>query len=258
MLRKLLKYDLKSGLRTFCVVWMGIAVLTGLVCLIFSFDAENNTAILMIGVLTMIPLMFGVIGAILYSNVFVALRFYNGLLGQEGYLMFTLPASPWKLLTSKLLTAILFVCGTAVISLLSIGFMLNAMVGTLGMDLSMMFEMTGLDLSLTEGTVLTIVSYVLNGIMGILQIYLACCLGHLCRTKRVLFSVLFYFAINTAISLISSIIQIVMVSGSALMDSSLGALSQASMGYTMGLNVGLSVLFFVICERILRTKLNLE
>ena len=258
MLRKLLKYDLKSGLRTFSVVWLGIAVLTGLVCLIFSFDTDNNTTILMIGVLTMIPLMLGVIGAILYSNVFVALRFYNGLLGREGYLMFTLPASPWKLLTSKLLTAILFVCGTTVISLLSLGFMLNAMVGTLGMDLSTMFKMAGMDLSLTEGTILTIVSYILSGIMGILQIYFACCLGHLCRTKRVLFSVLFYFAINTAISLTSSIIQIVLISGSGMMSSSLSAVSQASIGYTMGLNVALSLLFFVICERILRTKLNLE
>ncbi len=256
MLRKLLKYDLKSGIRIFGFVWLGIVLMTGLVCLIFSFVTEDTPVALMVGILTMLPLVLGIVGAIFFSNIFVALRFYKGLLGQEGYLMFTLPTTPWKLLTSKLISATIFVVGTTILSMSGLVAILNSMFGVLGGDVFSILDLFGADLSVTGATVITILNYLLSGIAGIMMIYLACCLGHLCRSKRILFSILFYFAIDTVLSLLTSMIQMVLIG--SMMDTTMGVMTESALYYTMPLNIALSLLAFFICERILRTKLNLE
>lgn len=255
MLRKLLKYDLKSGLRTFSFVWLGIAVLTGLVCLIFALGNTDSPVFVAFGMIGLIPLILSIIGATLFSNIFVALRFYRGLLGKEGYLMFSLPAAPWKLLTSKLISAMIFVGGTTILSLTGLGVILRSVFGTLGVDLGWLLESLGMELSLSSAAVITILNQLMTILAGILQIYVACCLGHLCRSKRGLWSVIFYFAINTVISLLVSVVQtIFMVSGTDVMS----LVTEGALYYTMPLNGGLSLLFFFVCEKILRTKLNLE
>ncbi len=256
MLRKLLKYDLKSGIRIFGFVWLGIALMTGLVCLIFSFATEETPVALVIGILTMLPLVFAIIGAIFFSNIFVALRFYKGLLGQEGYLMFTLPTAPWKLLTSKLISATIFVVGTTLFSAGGLFAIMNSMLAFTGEDIFGILEVFGMDLTLTGATIITLLNFFLSGVAGIMMIYLACCLGHLCRSKRILFSILFYFAIDTVVSFLTSILQIVFLDG--MVSASMGVVAEGALYYSIPLNIALSVLAFFFCEKILRTKLNLE
>ena len=47
-------------------------------------------------------------------------RFFRGLLGDEGYLMHTLPVSPWQLIGSKLLCAVVTTLLSIVVAILSI------------------------------------------------------------------------------------------------------------------------------------------
>lgn len=54
--------------------------------------------------------------------ILIVTRFDRNLLGDEGYLMFTLPAKTSTLITAKLLTAILWLFGTFLVFLLSITF----------------------------------------------------------------------------------------------------------------------------------------
>lgn len=256
MMRKLLKYDLKSGIRIFGYVWLGIAALTGLVCLLLAIGLENNTVAAAVGGLSMIPLVFGIMGAVVYSNIFVALRFYNGLLGREGYLMFTLPTEPWKLLVSKLVSAIIFTCGTAVLSLGGLfSIMAVAVDGFRLSDIEFLLEALGGDLSFGWSMIITILGYLVSTTASVLQIYLACCLGHLCKGKRGLLSVLFYFGINMAVSTLSTAIQTAFVIGN---PESLGVLATGALYFTIPFNLGLALLFFFLSEWILRTKLNLE
>lgn len=256
MMRKLLKYDLKSGWRIFGFLWLGIAVLTGLVCLLISIGSGENVGAIIAGVLGMIPLMLGIMGAVMYSNIFVALRFYNGLLGREGYLMFTLPTEPWKILTSKLISAAIFVWGTTVLSLAGIVAIMAVMIeGFAGADAGIFLDILGSELSFDWSMVITILGQMVSTVAGILQIYLACCLGHLCKGKRALFAVLFYFGINMGISILSVVLQNAFFVGNV---GSLGLLATEALYYTIPFNLGLALLFFFLCEWILRTKLNLE
>lgn len=258
MMRKLLKYDLKSGWRVFAFVWLGIAVLTGLVCLLFSIGSGDDGATIA-GGLSMIPLIFAVIGAVTYANIFVALRFYNGLLGREGYLMFTLPTEPWKLLTSKLISATIFVCGTTVLSLAGIFTILAIVMEGFGLpDAELLLEIFGGEITFGWSMVLTLLGQLVSMIAGILQIYLACCLGHLCKGKRGLVSILFYFVINMGVSLLSSALQSAFMITEISEMENVGVLAIQSLYYTIPFNLGLAILFFFLCEWILRTKLNLE
>lgn len=256
MMGKLLKYDFKAGIRIFGFIWLGIVLMTGVTCGIFAITSEGNTAMLTMGIFTVLPLYLLIMGSLVFPFVYASTRFYKGLLGQEGYLMFTLPTEPWKLLTSKLLTAILFVLGTIAVAvgamIASIATMATA-TGATGVSID---GILGMDLFSDGEVILAILHYCFAGIRLILQIYLALCLGHLCRGKRLLFAVLFFFALNTATNILTSLLRIITVEN--YYNAGIDALTGNLYSYTLPLNVGLCVLFFFLCERILRTRLNLE
>ena len=255
MLKKLLKYDLKSGMRIFGFVWLGIAVMTGLICLIFSTSSDGD-GMSLIGTLGMVPLMIGIIGSVLFANIYVALRFYKGLLGREGYLMFTLPTQPWKLLTSKLISGVILVAGTTILSLGSIVAIMASMMESFQVDLGWIWEFYGVEISLDWAVIVTVLGQIVSITASILQIYLACCLAHLSTGKRGFLTILYYFVLNSAISFLSSILQRLFSVGYA--ESLSGAIANSTLYYTIPFNLGLSILFFVLCELILRKKLNLE
>ncbi len=92
MLAKVMKYEFKSSARMqlpLLGVTLGFSVVVGIITLllprVFSFGSELA---MLGGVLTftLIPTVLT-----LLSGVFIAVRYYQGLVGPEGYLTFTLP-----------------------------------------------------------------------------------------------------------------------------------------------------------------------
>lgn len=113
MLKKLLKYEFQATARYFLPLYLLIIVLALLTRLTMSITIESNQ--LLKNLLVDLPsvLMAFAYGAGLLSIGLVTLllvvqRFYSNLLGREGYLMFTLPVTPVKLLWSKLLAALVW------------------------------------------------------------------------------------------------------------------------------------------------------
>ena len=98
MLAKLLKYEIKATGRVFLPLYAGLLA----VAIIAGFVLQNG-----MGVMT--ALVGFLLGALYVALVVITIillieRFYQNLLRDEGYLMFTLPASPSKLIASKLIT----------------------------------------------------------------------------------------------------------------------------------------------------------
>ena len=251
MLKKLLKYDFKSGIRIFGFMWIAIAVVTGLVTLIFSLMSNDSPAKMIAGTMTILPIALAIAGAVSFPYIFAAVRFHKGLLGREGYLMFTLPSSPWKLLTSKLISSLVFAVVTMMLSLLGVGIILRAIFsqlirGDLG-DFSTIMGSSGWD------RVLTLINALITLTTGMLQIYVALCIGHLFRGKRVLWAVLIYFGISMVTSIISLVMEIVVLS-----NGDVATATDTVMYMSLPLNLGLGILYFFLSERILRTRLNLE
>lgn len=93
MLGKLLKYDFRSMWKQFSVIWPAALILAFLNRFtMFGMDNPGGSAFgEWMGVISM-----GLFGGVCFtmvilSAVFVLTRFYKGLLGDEGYLMHTLP-----------------------------------------------------------------------------------------------------------------------------------------------------------------------
>lgn len=111
MLGKLLKYELKASARTLLPLYAGILILS-VVCSIFlTVQMEdfsmNNKLDLFFGIMYMLLFALCVAMGVL-TVVSIVQRFYKNLLGDEGFLMLTLPVSSVMLLSSKLLAAIIW------------------------------------------------------------------------------------------------------------------------------------------------------
>ena len=125
MLGKLMKYDLRSGIRTFALIWIGLAALAAIngltLRIAFDGDIQSKLANFIITVLPMVLLVALYVAMGIFMLVFIINRFYKGLLGDEGYLMFTLPVSVSEHIGSKLLTSMIFQIGSFAVAVLSGG-----------------------------------------------------------------------------------------------------------------------------------------
>ena len=123
MLFKLLKYDFRSMWKTFSLVWAACLVLALVNRFTLPFEGQTNVTIGPgDGILAFITALvfFGVLFAMFVAvMIFVIQRFYKGLLGDEGYLMNTLPVPTWQLVLSKLVCAVFVSIASMVITFLA-------------------------------------------------------------------------------------------------------------------------------------------
>ena len=122
MLLKLLKYDFRAMWKQFSLIW-GAALALALVNRFTLFRDTASTIFSEDGVL-MFAFMAVIAAMFVIAVIFVVNRFSKGLLGDEGYLMHTLPVRPWQLVASKLICGVVTWVGCGVVALLSPVFML--------------------------------------------------------------------------------------------------------------------------------------
>jgi hypothetical protein len=259
MLRKLLKYDLRANIKIFLFVWPAIVVFAILERLAIQADLPSRLSSALIST-TSVLYVLAVVAACVFALVISVMRFYSGLLRDEGYLMFTLPVRPWQLILSKFLTALLTLAVTIVLSVASTMFLFTGISGVIE-------KMYGFYLSMHEyfGTV-SMVLYALMIFLAlcteILQIYLACAIGHLAKRKRILFSVLAYYGIKVALQVISVNVLIFSVSSRRILalfaNMTAYTFSTVLFGGLCVIFAALSAVFFFVTEYILRNRLNLE
>lgn len=257
MLRKLLKYDMRANLRIFLFIWPAILVFALMTRVAVSVDLGSSLNTL-VRALTVTLFVLGVIGACVFALIITVIRFYGGLLRDEGYLMFTLPAKPWQLILSKFLTALTTVLVTVIICLLA------ALLMVMGMDEIYFAVRVAVRELQTAGmfpTVLGIAALCVCSFgFSILQIYFSCAIGHLFRRMRIFFSILAYYAINVTIETVTLIGSMLVGQSTLLFKTTLlpqdGEL--VAVWAITGALVIVGAAFFFGCERILRKRLNLE
>lgn len=234
MLGKLLKFEMRASARTLLPLYVGtllVALACGLsmyiqtsnmtkmkqslangVAVSFSgfgdpVDGGINTLI----VFTMILVVAFCVAVTVLTIMSIVQRFNNGIAGNEGYLMFTLPVSHEKLLASKLIGALLWTAAS-----LFVIFLVAAIVGGAPIfanreffDWSFFWEhvweyFSQYDLLLP--TVLTVCNGVLSIISNILMIYLAIMIGQTeqCNKHRVAVAVVVFFVLNWLFSVVES------------------------------------------------------
>ena len=284
MLGKLMKYDLRSGIRTFALIWIGLAALAAIngltLRIAFDGDIQSKLANFIVTVLPMVLLVALYVAMGIFMLVFIINRFYKGLLGDEGYLMFTLPVSVSEHIGSKLLTSMIFQIGSFAVAVLSGGLLLAVLApANLREITAAVQDMTDYlaGYPLPAGTGWLIAEFAVYMLIGaavtILQIYTAISIGHLAKKNRGWFALLAYVGISIAFSIIMNGCMSLLLQSDAfpnvplnwefcLDDAGWHVQGIGMMASTLGIYIGLALLegsgFFFATRAILSKRLNLE
>lgn len=122
MLVKLMKHEFRATARIFLPLCGALLILSAVTRLLFGtdYDFDSDNFVLMMSVMISIFLYGMMICAIYVMSFFVMVqRFYKNLLGDEGYIMFTLPVRPWQHILSKLLVSIIWMGGVVIVTIAS-------------------------------------------------------------------------------------------------------------------------------------------
>ncbi|MBQ3185775.1 MAG: hypothetical protein IJB54_07345 [Firmicutes bacterium] len=282
MTGNLIKYEFRSGLRYIGIIWPALivsAALLGLVFKVMGIVSPEDPQ----GIMNILQLIFDLVFPLLYAAIFIAmivitifiviLRFYKGLLGDEGYLMHTLPVKPWQLITSKGIVA----CAVVMISIICAVLSVLILVGIddisgLVTGAKEFFSVLGEEPRLILVIIEVIILAIFGTMASIYHIYAAMAIGQLTGKHRLLASLGAYIAINIALTVLATVIIVIgdrlcldvwlsewlwSIEASAGMKDDGFIMVQAGLGAAFVVAVVQLAAFHVITERILSKKLNL-
>ena len=204
MLSKLLKYEFRTTGRTLLPIYLGAIVLSLLsalahlisntmqsladssLFLIFSIPLELATALSLV--------------IIFVACLFVLLQRFYRLLGDQGYLMLSLPASPTEHIAAKLITACCWSMVTLLVSILC-GAMLNADMSSISFSWPRLGGTVGLH---TVCVGLIVALFLLSLLCGFyLFFYLCFAIGGQWAQQSLLASIVCYFVLNFVLQILS-------------------------------------------------------
>ena len=123
MLKKLLKYDLKSVFKYWwiaAIASLGLSAAGGFCISVMTAEKDVPSLIAVIIVLTLLFSIIGIVAFSILSYILLYVRFYKNFFTDEGYLTFTLPVKRSQLLNSKLITCVLTMLCTATVIFIDI------------------------------------------------------------------------------------------------------------------------------------------
>ena len=194
MLKKLLKYDLKSVFKYWwiaAIASLGLSAAGGFCISVMMAEKDVPALIAVLIVLTLLFSIIGIVAFSILSYILLYVRFYKNFFTDEGYLTFTLPVKRSQLLNSKLITCVLTMLCTATVIFVDIAIML-----AIGADKSfyreLLWALSPLFEELLEATVSAWIYLCCWGIMFLIFLVLSN-----------IFSTLFMFACITFASVIT-------------------------------------------------------
>ena len=264
MFGKLLKYDFRAMWKQFAFIWPAALVLA--VVNRFTLDGldssssvgETTAGVAMLVYVAILIAMF------IIAVIFTIQRFYTGLLGDEGYLMHTLPVKPWQLVASKLLCAVAATAVNVAVAILSMLLIIpwsKEDVQEVLQAFRYLFshwniQATEMTVAVLEFALCTLVSLA----VGYLHLYLAMALGHLFNKNRVAMSVVAFIALQVVVSILGNMIlppinELI----SPLVHNFQGLEGfHAAMWFGIAIELTASAVYFAGTNYILHHRLNLE
>ena len=264
MFGKLLKYDFRAMWKQFAFIWPAALVLA--VVNRFTLDGLDSTStvgettagVAMLVYVAILMAMFVI------AVIFTIQRFYKGLLGDEGYLMHTLPVKSWQLIGSKLLCAVAATAVNVVVAILSMLLILpwnhedlREVFGAFRYLFSHWnVEATEMTAAILEFILFTLVSLA----VGYLHLYLSMALGHLFNKNRVAMSVIAFIAIQALVSAVANMaLPPLSDMISPLVHNFEGMAGfHAAMWFAIALELVTAAVYFAGTNYILHNRLNLE
>lgn len=122
MLKQLLKYEFKATKRLYFGLYLALALLSVVLGVTFRQEhaLAHSTSFQNLQVILMIVYVSVILAIAVLCFVNTIRRFYQNLLGREGYLMHTLPVTETQLILSKLLTSMVWVLCSGLVGVVCI------------------------------------------------------------------------------------------------------------------------------------------
>lgn len=215
MLGKLIKHELRGSGRTmlpFILVSLFLAVMAGFSMRAMEHQQDYSWFNFLFGIVIFL-FVAGLIAVCIMSVVVVINRFRQNLLGDEGYLMFTLPVSVDEHIWAKLIVSAIWFAATFLTCVLAVVLMLLCNVNTFDVDWSEVgYVMGELGRMMKEFGILHIVGYCLELLVmffagccvSCLTFYCAMAIGYSFANRKVLLSILAFFGIDILFSMLQS------------------------------------------------------
>lgn len=206
MLGKLIKYDLKYGARIFIIIHAIIFAASVLGRFLFlerlDFSADANRLIAPITLfITLYLLLF--ISLNIGVSILVAARFYKNLFTSEGYLTWTLPASPLQHLWSKIISGTIWLVLNILITALSVIILVTgdnstAAYARIASDFTESFGMT-----VSQYGLYMLLFSLFCSLGCVIMFYVCIVIGQLFPGHRLLCAVIAYFIITFIIEVLA-------------------------------------------------------
>ncbi|MDR0905098.1 MAG: hypothetical protein LBN00_02785 [Oscillospiraceae bacterium] len=208
MLGKLLKHEFRATGRVF-LPFYGAMFIVAIVTRILSGVSGNGISVVapqIIGIVVTALLM----GAVCVIAIILTVqRFNKNLLGDEGYLMFTLPTSTDSLICSKLIVSVVWYLASSILAVVALAIAVpivgQALIGEQGLKM-VLNAMFGSGAVMSTLAVLAILSGLLSIAWFVLSVYAAGSLAMLSNRRRGLAAFGFWIAISTVAQIIGTLL----------------------------------------------------
>ncbi|MDY3618250.1 hypothetical protein [Agathobaculum sp.] len=266
---KLLKYEWKACARACLPVYGGVLVVALINRLMEVLHLQN----MLHGIPQLLAAFayFGVMVAVFVVTAVILLqRFYKSLLGDEGYLMFTLPVTPAQHIWSKTIIAFVMCVLSGITAMLSV--VILAASSSFPVDFASFIAdffrvLTRTEFGVANGLLYifeAIVMLVIMSLGSILFMYACIALGHLAKKHRVAMAVVWYFVLSTVLQFLFAMV--IMAGDSGIYNAMFGwvtYLAEAAQIHVVLLLMCVAsaipgAAFFFGTRYILQNKLNLE
>ncbi|WP_409968619.1 hypothetical protein RFF05_01120 [Bengtsoniella intestinalis] len=272
MLRKLMKYDLKSLFKLLLPVYLVgllLAVVNGFFMLPAQLDAaifDNTITSVLLDVFETLSL-FSICSILLIANLWCVIRVYNSVFAKEGYLTNTLPVSHHTVIISKLLSCFIALAVSGLVVLLLLGIFsygyLEFAFTFADVEIVVAEVLESLEGIQISAVVLFVVFMLVGTLAGMLQVLLSMAIGHLTRHPIIL-GIVVYFGIQyLLIQPVTSVVAFNLIE--SFSDFSISAdgdvlwgIYYQTMGLILALNAIWGAIFYGGTAFILKRKLNLQ
>lgn len=273
MFGKLIGFEFRSSIRMLAIVWAGLLASSILFGLSLRIASSSDSFSLFSGIITTVSTVLFMalfITMIVITVMIIVQRFYKGLLGEEGYLMHTLPVKEWQLIASKGICATVYIVAGCLVGILAILIVTAVTAGTTEFisfsDIRFVFSEYP---STALVTLESIVILILAAVAFVYQVYTSLAVGQLVNKHRILLAVGAFIGINVIKSVIESITVLTLGNSDAFgrkmeilfSSDTPDALLIGGQPYILFIIAVIIIqiaVFHIVTERLLSLKLNLQ
>ena len=197
MFWNLVRYEFKNVNKWYLALYGAVLALSALIGVQASSLKSIDTPDQQMIMLVFLALVFGglIITLSISTLILIIRRFKGSVYDRQGYLTLTLPVSEHQIILSKLLGAFIWSLASSLVFILSI-YIILVLTGANFLDI---FSLEYLFKFYMDSFWLSVISYILSTISGILCIYLAISIGQLFNEYRTALAVLAYIVIQTVL-----------------------------------------------------------